>query len=263
MRPIVFGLFGPRGRSDLGAFWPPSSPSPYLSLDTFSQAKVLSVPGKRELDSFWDAQSDVELDSFWDAQSDVELDIFWDAQSNLELDTSWDALSNADLKIEDEAFWKVVTDVNGNVDDQETDKVVTIQPATSNIRIEARSKSDNIRTSTPNFTNGQWRPDKFNHWYGTSNSESIKDADTKRIETILKSYAISGTNEPHERQSAVLNDVEESLSKLSDKQEHKKNGKFVTKMGKRGKCLSAHVMCVLILFGQVVLSHRIWRDNQH
>ena len=49
MRPIVFGLFGPRGRSDLGAFWPPSSPSPYVSLDTFSQAKVLSVPGKREL----------------------------------------------------------------------------------------------------------------------------------------------------------------------------------------------------------------------
>ena len=49
MRPIVFGLFGPRGRSDLGAFWPPSSPSPYVSLDTFSQAKVVSVPGKREL----------------------------------------------------------------------------------------------------------------------------------------------------------------------------------------------------------------------
>ena len=37
-------------------------------------------------------------------------------------------MPNADSEIEDEAFWKVVTDVNGNVDDQETDKVVTIQP---------------------------------------------------------------------------------------------------------------------------------------
>ena len=46
---MVFGLFGPRGRSDLGAFWPPSSPSRYVSSDAFSQAKVLSVPGKREL----------------------------------------------------------------------------------------------------------------------------------------------------------------------------------------------------------------------
>ena len=48
-RPMVFGLFGPRGRSDLGAFRPPSSPSRYVSSDAFSQAKVLSVPGKREL----------------------------------------------------------------------------------------------------------------------------------------------------------------------------------------------------------------------
>ena len=46
---MVFGLFGPRGRSDLGAFRPPSSPSRYVSSDAFSQAKVLSVPGKREL----------------------------------------------------------------------------------------------------------------------------------------------------------------------------------------------------------------------
>ena len=92
------------------------------------------------------------------------------------------------------------------------------------------------------------------YWSGTSNSESIKDADTRKIETILKSYAIRGTKEPHERQSAVLNDVEESLSKLSDKQGHKKNCKIVTRTGKRGKCLSAHVLCVLILFGQVVLS---------
>lgn len=49
MRPIVFGFFGPREGSDLDAFWPPFSPPPYSSLDTFSQAKVLSVPGKREL----------------------------------------------------------------------------------------------------------------------------------------------------------------------------------------------------------------------
>ena len=49
MRPIVFGLFGPRGRSDLGAFRPPSSPSRYITSDAFSQPKVLSVPGKREL----------------------------------------------------------------------------------------------------------------------------------------------------------------------------------------------------------------------
>ena len=73
-------------------------------------------------------------------------------------------------------------------------KVVTIQPAFSNTCIETRSKSDNIR-----FTDGQCRPDRFNHWYGTSNSESIKDANTEKIETILKSYAISGTNNPHER----------------------------------------------------------------
>ena len=33
----------------MGAFWPPSSPSRYVSSDAFSQAKVLSVPGKREL----------------------------------------------------------------------------------------------------------------------------------------------------------------------------------------------------------------------
>ena len=33
----------------MDAFWPPFSPSPHSSLDTFSQAKVLSVPGKREL----------------------------------------------------------------------------------------------------------------------------------------------------------------------------------------------------------------------
>ena len=46
---MVFGLFGPRGRSDLGAFRPPSSPSRYITSDAFSQPKVLSVPGKREL----------------------------------------------------------------------------------------------------------------------------------------------------------------------------------------------------------------------
>ena len=72
-----------------------------------------------------------------------------------------------------------------------------------------RIKSDKIR-----FTDGQCRPDKINHWSGTSNSESIKDADTEKIETILKSYAMSGTYEPHERQIVVLNDVIESLSKL-------------------------------------------------
>ena len=33
----------------MGAFRPPSSPSRYVSSDAFSQAKVLSVPGKREL----------------------------------------------------------------------------------------------------------------------------------------------------------------------------------------------------------------------
>ena len=187
----------------------------------------------------WDDQEDSDATSI-DARSDLELDIFWDAQSDMELDTFWDAQSNPDSDMEDEAFWDAMTDVNGNIDDQDTDKVVTIQPTTLNTRIETRSKSDNIR-----FMDGQCRPDKINHWSGTSNSESIKDADTKKIETILKSCAISGTNEPHERQSAVLNDVEESLSKLSDKQEHKKNDKFVTKMGKRGKCLSAHVMCVL------------------
>ena len=66
--------------------------------------------------------------------------------------------------------------------------------------------------------------------------------------------AIDGTNKSQKRQIAVLYDDDDSSSRQSDRQEHKKDNKYVTKKGKRGNCLIPYMMCVLILFGQVALS---------
>ena len=149
----------------------------------------------------------------WDDQEDSDATSI-DAQSNLELDSFWDAQSDVELN----TFWDALSNPDSEMEDEAFWEAVT----NVNGNIDDQD-TDKVVTTQP----------------ATSNT---------RIET-----RISGTNELHERQIAVLNDVDESLSKLSDKQEHKKNSKFVTKMGKRGKCLSAPVMCVLILFGQVVL----------
>ena len=104
------------------------------------------------------------------------------------------------------------------------------------------------------FIDIQSELEKINNWTVTSDNETIKEIDTEKEKAESNSNVINGISKSQRRPNAVLYDDDDSSSRKSDKPEHGKDNKYVTKKEKRGNCLLPYLMGVLIIFGQVALS---------